>query len=204
MRATQVLSALVSDLDPDRYVPFPELRIGNLGRADGTESQRLDLFVIDLAPPTHARDGYEVKVSRGDYLAEIRNPEKRRLAMLLCNRFTFATPAGLVRPDEVPIDCGLVWVHPYEERRLADVEEVVRAPWHDRGPPTVRFCAELARRCASPLAVELQGLGAAVARAKAERRWVDEDKARVEALRDSAQAQLDALRTALAAERTRR
>lgn len=203
MRASQVLSALLADLDPDRYAAFPELRIGNLGRADGVESQRLDLWVVDTAPPTHARDGYEIKVSRADYLAEVRNPEKRRLGMLLCNRFTFATPAGLVRPEEVPIDTGLVWVHPYEEGRLADVEEVVRAPWHDRGPPTVRFCAELARRCAPPPARELQGLGAAVARAKAEQRWIAEETARLVALRDAAQAQLDSAKAALAAERTR-
>lgn len=204
MKATQVLSALLADMDPDRYAAFPELRIGNLGRADGTESQRLDLFVIDTVPPVHARDGYEIKVARADYLAEIRNPEKRRLGMLMCNRFTFATPAGLVGPDEVPADCGLVWVHPYEEGRLADVEDVVRAPWHDRGPPTVRFAAELARRCVSPLAREVQGLGAAIARAKAEQRWLREETARLCALRDSAQAQLDARRAALAAERTRR
>lgn len=56
------------------------------------------------------RVGYEVKVSRGDFLAEIRRPEKRKLAMDVTHEFYFAVPPGLVAVEEVPADCGVVEV----------------------------------------------------------------------------------------------
>lgn len=60
--------------------------------------------------PGFQRVAYEVKVSRSDLLAELRRPQKRSLALELSNRFYFATPPGLVRPGELPEECGLVEV----------------------------------------------------------------------------------------------
>lgn len=51
---------------------------------------------------------YEVKVSRSDFLQELRYPAKREEAIAASSQFWFATPAGLVQPEEVPEDCGLV------------------------------------------------------------------------------------------------
>jgi hypothetical protein len=71
------------------------------------------------------RVAYEVKVSRSDLLAELRRPEKRALALELSNRFYFATPPGLVRPGELPEECGLVEVA--NRRSRAVVPAPVRA-----------------------------------------------------------------------------
>lgn len=54
------------------------------------------------------RVAYEVKVSRSDFLAELRKPAKRQLGMALSHEFYFAVPKGLVSVEEVPADCGLV------------------------------------------------------------------------------------------------
>jgi hypothetical protein len=48
----------------------------------------------------HARIGYEVKVSRGDYRAEVLSPLKRAAAVAFCHEFYFATPAGLLNDTE--------------------------------------------------------------------------------------------------------
>lgn len=56
------------------------------------------------------RVAYEIKVSRADFLAEVRNPEKRTKAIELSNQFYFAAPKGLLRASEIPEDCGLVEV----------------------------------------------------------------------------------------------
>lgn len=76
-------------------------------------------------PRRYSVIGYEVKVSRSDYRAELRKPSKRLLARDACHRFYFAVPAGLLREDEleardqpsleapelyVPDDVGLVTV----------------------------------------------------------------------------------------------
>lgn len=48
----------------------------------------------------YPRVGYEVKVSRSDYRVELRNPDKRSLAVAQCHEFYFAVPAGLLKPEE--------------------------------------------------------------------------------------------------------
>lgn len=50
--------------------------------------------------------GYEVKVSRQDFLSDDKWPGY----LDYCHRFYFACPAGLISPDEVHRDVGLVWV----------------------------------------------------------------------------------------------
>ncbi|WP_053431755.1 MmcB family DNA repair protein [Halalkalibacterium halodurans] len=52
--------------------------------------------------------GYEVKVSRQDFL----NDSKWPVYKDMCHRFNFACPKGLISPDEVPEDVGLIWFNP--------------------------------------------------------------------------------------------
>ena len=51
---------------------------------------------------------YEVKVSRADYFGELRHPLKRRIGMRYSNEFYFVVPGGMLSPDEVPAECGLI------------------------------------------------------------------------------------------------
>lgn len=48
---------------------------------------------------------YEIKVSRSDFARDT----KWTLAMPLCNRFYWVCPTGLIQPDEVPKETGLLW-----------------------------------------------------------------------------------------------
>lgn len=57
-----------------------ELRVGT-GRRNGNV-QRLDAFALNSLPHTAMkRVCYEVKVSRADFLAELKHPLKRRIGM---------------------------------------------------------------------------------------------------------------------------
>jgi hypothetical protein len=86
---------------------FRELRVGT-GRRNGS-LQRLDGFALNSLPHTGMkRVCYETKVSRADFLAELKHPLKRRIGMRYSNEFYFVIPAGLVLPEEVPPECGLV------------------------------------------------------------------------------------------------
>jgi len=74
---------------------------------------RIDLFMVRAwsgRPKGHERHAIEVKVSRSDLLAELRQPHKRDPFHQVAHRFMFATPAGLVRDGELPDDCGLLEV----------------------------------------------------------------------------------------------
>lgn len=52
--------------------------------------------------------GYEIKVSRGDFLQDA----KWHLYLQYCNEFYFVVPAGLISKAEVPDNVGLIYYYP--------------------------------------------------------------------------------------------
>lgn len=52
--------------------------------------------------------GLEVKVSRSDFLHELKQPQKRLETYPDVDGIFFATPKHLVKKEEVPDDCGLI------------------------------------------------------------------------------------------------
>jgi hypothetical protein len=77
-----------------------------------TEAWRIDAYAVRCwaGGIGHRRVAMEVKVSRSDFLSEIRKPAKRANALDVSHEFYFVTPYALVRPDEVPDECGLMFV----------------------------------------------------------------------------------------------
>jgi len=77
--------------------------------------RRIDAFALNLWPSKgFQRVAYEIKVSRGDWLAEIRNPIKRSQAWHLSNEFWFAVPAGIIERGDWRRDmagCGVLTVY---------------------------------------------------------------------------------------------
>ena len=95
-----------------------------------------------------------MKVSRADFLGELKQPLKRRIGMRYSNEFYFVAPRGLLAAAEIPIDCGLVEVCTFEkmaELSYFDGETgmqctvAVPAPWRDTPPPTWQFTAAMLR-----------------------------------------------------------
>src|SRR3954447_19777762 len=107
--ATTMLDILENALHVSKteWLFLRELRIGTGHRHH--EMQRLDAFALNCLPHLGMkRVCYEVKMSRADYLGEIRRPLKRRIGMRFSNEFYFVTPAGMLAHEEVPSDCGLI------------------------------------------------------------------------------------------------
>jgi hypothetical protein len=65
--------------------------------------------------------GYEIKVSRSDF----KQDDKWQYYLPLCNQFYFACPKGLIKPEEVPGQCGLV----YHVGKI--VRSVKKAEWRE-------------------------------------------------------------------------
>ena len=139
-----------------------ELRIGT-GHRDHSP-QRLDAFALNCLPHlAMKRVCYEVKISRSDFLSEMKHPLKRRIGMRFSNEFFFVTPAGMLSLDEVPINCGLIEVGQAtsdDSKRLIrrhtgffqiDPQNgcycmvTVPAPWRDTPGPTWQFVAAMLR-----------------------------------------------------------
>lgn len=72
-----------------------------------------------LGPPaeTAANGGIErlaieIKVSRGDFLADVKDPSKQQPWRVLAERHAYCTPAGMISRDEVPAGSGLLEISP--------------------------------------------------------------------------------------------
>ena len=73
----------------------------------GIDSCRFDCIVFS---GVHQRiKGYEFKVSRADFLHEIRT-EKWKYYLDYCHTFSFVCPKGLIDKSEVPPKIGLLWM----------------------------------------------------------------------------------------------
>lgn len=117
------------DYEKDEYDPFnPE--------------QRIDAWAINLYRSNNFRRvAYEIKVSRSDFLSEIRNPDKRRQALELSNEFYFVAPKGLLKTEEMPEECGLMEVDENLKTRI-----VKRAPHRQTDGLVWQFLCSIARR----------------------------------------------------------
>ncbi|NCL73761.1 hypothetical protein [Rhodococcus sp. YH1] len=100
-----IREVLVTDQDADRFASADAWvaagRPGKMPRFEPT-ARRIDGLLFNGG---QIRTAIEVKISRADYQRE--NDAKRRPWIAVTNRFVYATPAGLLRPDEIPDGCGL-------------------------------------------------------------------------------------------------
>ncbi len=139
-----------------------ELRLGTGHR--NNFGQRLDAFALNCLPHlAMKRVCYEVKISRGDFLAELKKPLKRRMGLRYSNEFYFVTPPGLLDASEIPVDCGLIEAGPvtgdewrtlavqhaghfhFDSERGAYCATVAPALWRDTPGPTWQFTAAMLR-----------------------------------------------------------
>jgi len=66
---------------------------------------RLDAWAMRRSWTRWTTWGYEIKVSRGDFLKD----EKWREYLSACHSFSFVCPSGLIQPSEIPEVAGLLW-----------------------------------------------------------------------------------------------
>lgn len=70
-------------------------------------SSMVDVMALGV-PQAAEATAYEIKVSRADFLAEIREPYKRRGAQIHSQQFYIVTPPGIAHPKDMPDDIGLI------------------------------------------------------------------------------------------------
>jgi len=139
--AARMMRALSVRHEPPEWVFLSEVIIHN---------HRMDAYAINCYQSQgYGTVGYEIKVSRSDFLGELRKPEKSEASAFFCHRFFFVTPKDLVRPKEVPGPYGLIWVAENGRSRIvkrAQEREVM---------PTWGMVAALVRRVVREYAEEV-------------------------------------------------
>lgn len=79
----------------------------------------------------HEAIGFEIKVSRSDWLAELKNPAKADPLVTLCSRWFVASPPNVVRVEELPTAWGLMVIHPDQIRISKQAPNLSPTPWSD-------------------------------------------------------------------------
>jgi hypothetical protein len=107
--------------------------------------RRIDAFALALWPSKNfQRIAYEIKVSRTDWLNEIKDPMKRAQAWYLSNEFWFAIPKDVFKDEDWRRDmagCGLLLINDD-----GNIKSVYRARKRkDCFPMPIGFVASLMR-----------------------------------------------------------
>ncbi len=120
-----------------QWIYFEECPVGTGWKG----SRFMDAYVIAAWPSANnLRMAFEIKVSRADFLNEIKNPAKRRAALFFSNQFYFVAPKGMIKPDELPAECGLM------EADGTELRVKIEAPTRESIRPTWNFVATLLRK----------------------------------------------------------
>jgi len=100
-------------------------------------SRRFDaLSIMGWASRGHEALGFEIKVSRGDWLRELKDVAKADPLVRLCTRWWVCAPPGVVEKAELPEAWGLLVFH---EGRIVAAKQAPRLspdPW----PPELWRC----------------------------------------------------------------
>ncbi|WP_199925743.1 MmcB family DNA repair protein [Paenibacillus bouchesdurhonensis] len=104
VRADQVKLALSKRHTDDLFLT--EVKTGRTW--DNKELLKFDALAMKKSWANPCLMGYEVKVSRGDFLQDQKWPGY----MAYCNRFSFVCPKGLIAKDELPPEVGLIYYYP--------------------------------------------------------------------------------------------
>lgn len=73
------------------------------------DARTIDGLAVNVWPSQFRILAFEVKVSRADFLNDVKTPAKRAPFVEACSEFYYVTPHGLVAPEEVPEECGLMY-----------------------------------------------------------------------------------------------
>jgi len=153
MDASTIIAGLERRHRQPKWLTVRELSNSTGGRFE----RRVDLFAIAAWPSGGFETiAYEVKVSRSDFQRDIKQPLKQRHGRLYASQFYFATPPGLLKPEEMPDWAGLIEVEAAEPIKVyaeAGYVETIRhhcairvsAPDLPRIHPTWPFVASLMR-----------------------------------------------------------
>lgn len=141
MRLTEedLFKCLSVKFNSSEYALLPQVR-----DSTGSNAQRTaDAIALSLWPSRGLHlHGFEIKVSRGDFIKEIKTPEKAECISKYCHFWWIVVPDGLVSKEEMPVNWGLIYAIPEKK----DVKIVKKAELLTPVDPSMSFWAAVLRR----------------------------------------------------------
>lgn len=137
MRTPEVKSLLRARFCSPEWAIFFEV-----GDGTGMNQRRwADAVAMNMYPSRGLEiHGFEIKVSRSDWLRELKQPEKSSTVQQYCDRWWIVAPKDIIKPGELPPTWGHYDVTP------GGIRQIVAAPKLDAIPTTRTFMAAMMRR----------------------------------------------------------
>lgn len=138
----QIMDALSGAGGPFSAPAHAVLRgVRNKTGHSGASERYADGIVVSLYPSRGVWfAGVEVKVSRSDWMRELKDPDKSVPIQRFCAYWWIAAPPGIVKADELPPTWGLI-----EVSAEGKCKRVKPAPLLEPEAPTVAFVASVMR-----------------------------------------------------------
>lgn len=108
IRADELKHAISKRHTDDLFLT--EVKTGATSAQGWTSNELLkfDALAIQKSWAKPCITGYEVKVARGDFLKDQKWPGY----LPYCHKFSFVCPKGLIQPEELSEEVGLIWYYP--------------------------------------------------------------------------------------------
>ena len=137
MNSNDIKALLYKKYSAPAYAFFTEVSNGT----GGYHSRYADGIACGLFPSQGLEiEGFEIKSGRGDFLNEMKHPEKASEVMQFCHRWWLVAPKGVADKMELPKNWG------FYEVRGNKIWKVKQAPLLDAKNPDPAFLASLFRR----------------------------------------------------------
>jgi hypothetical protein len=134
-------TAHARDMLHKRYAAPEWALLEEVAPKTGGGTRYADAVAVNLwSSRGHAVHGFEIKVSRSDWLRELKQPEKAEDVYQYCDYWWIVAPKGIVKDGELPPTWGLL------ELRESGLVQSVAAPKLSPKPITRGFFASLMRR----------------------------------------------------------
>ena len=140
--AGDLVGALRQRYAPPAFAFLPQVANGT----GGNRSRTADALAMSLWPSRGLElHGFEIKVSRGDWLRELKEPAKADAVARFCDRWWIVVPTrDIVKPAELPRGWGLL------ATSGESLRAVVEAGIIECEPLTRQFLAAVLRVAAAP------------------------------------------------------
>ena len=124
-----------------RYAPPGWVTIRECSDRTGYRNRTADFIALGIWPSRGLEIiGFEVKSRRGDWLKELKEPEKADPIAVHCDRwYVVVTDPAIIKPGELPADWGLI------APRGAGLKIVVESPYRDKGAVSRPFFMSMMR-----------------------------------------------------------
>lgn len=141
MKSSDIRAALKVKFCKPEYLIFWEVS----NSTGSSASRHADAVAMSIWPSRgYVIHGFEIKVSRSDFMAEMKDPSKADAVGKFCDFWWLVVPKGLVKPEELPETWGLMELTGTNLRVVKQAPKAVTVVI-DRG-----FAAAMLRRTIDP------------------------------------------------------